>query len=132
MTVFESVAFDGHEHVAFGGDRASGMRAIVAVHNSKLGPAVGGCRMFDYADESAALNDVLRLSRGMTYKSAMAGLPFGGGKSVIIGDPRSAKTPALLHAMGEFIDSLSGRYVAALAEEFLSNGAPQSRQVAAY
>ncbi len=113
MTVFSNDAFDHHEHVAFGEDRASGLRAIIAVHNTKLGPAVGGCRMYDYASDDEALRDVLRLSRGMTYKSALAGLPFGGGKSVIIGDPRKDKTPALLEAMGDFINSLGGRYVAA-------------------
>ena len=113
MTVFESSDFDQHEHVAFGGDRASGLRAIIAIHNTQLGPAMGGCRMFDYVDDQAALRDVLRLSRGMTYKSALAGLPVGGGKSVIIGNPERDKTTALLHAMGEFIDSLGGRYIAA-------------------
>ncbi len=113
MSVFSSPAFDHHEHVAFGEDRASGLRAIIAVHNTTLGAGVGGCRMFNYANDDAALYDVLRLSRGMTYKSALAGLPFGGGKSVIIGDPRRDKTPALLHAMGDFVESLGGRYVAA-------------------
>lgn len=113
MSVFSNVAFDHHQHVAFAEDRASGLRAIIAVHNSTLGPAVGGCRMFPYANEDDALFDVLRLSRGMTYKSALAGLPFGGGKSVIIGDPRLQKSTELLHAMGDFIHSLGGLYVAA-------------------
>jgi leucine dehydrogenase len=113
MSVFSNVAFDHHQHVAFAEDRASGLRAIIAVHNSTLGPAVGGCRMFPYASEEDALFDVLRLSRGMTYKSALAGLPFGGGKSVIIGDPREHKSTELLHAMGDFIHSLGGLYVAA-------------------
>lgn len=113
MTVFSAAAFDDHEQVVFAADRASGLRAIIAVHNSRLGPAVGGCRMFAYRSEEAAIDDVLRLSRGMTYKSALAGLPMGGGKSVIIGDPQRDKTPALLRAMGRFIDSLGGRYVAA-------------------
>ncbi|MEM0953870.1 MAG: Glu/Leu/Phe/Val dehydrogenase dimerization domain-containing protein [Pseudomonadota bacterium] len=113
MTVFASESFDQHEQVVFGHDRSSGLRAVIAIHSTQLGPAVGGCRMYDYADEAAALTDVLRLSRGMTYKSALAGLPFGGGKSVIMGDPSSHRTPALLRAMGEFIDSLGGRYVAA-------------------
>ncbi|MEE4660326.1 MAG: Glu/Leu/Phe/Val dehydrogenase dimerization domain-containing protein, partial [Halieaceae bacterium] len=76
MTVFESSAFDQHEHVAFGGDRASGLRAVIAIHNTRPGPAVGGCRMFPYASEDEALRDVLRLSRGMTYKSVLAGLPL--------------------------------------------------------
>ena len=113
MAVFSNPAFDQHEQVAFGFDRESGLRAIIAVHNSKLGAAVGGCRMFPYVSDDEALYDVLRLSRGMTYKSALAGLPFGGGKSVIIGDPRSDKTPELLYAMGDFIESLGGSYVAA-------------------
>lgn len=113
MSVFSNVAFDHHEHVAFGEDAASGLKAIIAVHNTRLGPAVGGCRMYPYANEEDALFDVLRLSRGMTYKSALAGLPYGGGKSVIIGDPGRDKTPGLLHAMGDFVDSLGGRYVAA-------------------
>ncbi len=89
------------------------LTAIIAVHNTNLGPAAGGCRMFPYATHEEALTDVLRLSRGMTYKSAMAGLPFGGGKSVIIGDSRKDKTRELLHAMGDFVDSLNGRYITA-------------------
>ena len=113
MTVFSNDAYDHHEHVAFGEDRDSGLRAIIAVHNTKLGPAVGGCRMYPYANDDEALRDVLRLSRGMTYKSALAGLPFGGGKSVIIGHPHRDKTPQLMEAMGDFINSLGGRYVAA-------------------
>ena len=113
MSVFSNVAYDHHEHVAFCEDVSSGLRAIIAVHSSALGPGVGGCRMFPYANDDDALFDVLRLSRGMTYKSALAGLPFGGGKSVIIGNPHTDKTPALLEAMGDFIHSLGGRYVAA-------------------
>jgi leucine dehydrogenase len=103
--------FDQHELVEFcQNDR---LTAMIAVHNSNLGPAVGGCRMYPYATEQDALKDVLRLSRGMTYKSALAGLPLGGGKSVIIGDPRVDKTRDLLLAMGEFVDSLGGRYITA-------------------
>ncbi len=113
MSVFNNPAFDHHEKVAFGADQASGLRAIIAVHDTRLGSAVGGCRMYPYANDDDALYDVLRLSRGMTYKSALAGLPLGGGKSVIIGNPHSDKTPALLHAMGEFVDSLGGLYSAA-------------------
>ena len=113
MSVYEAPAFDDHETVLFGKDRETSLRAIVAIHNTGLGPAVGGCRMWPYADEAAALEDALRLSRGMTYKSALAGLPFGGGKSVIIGDAKIEKTPALMRAMGRIVDSLSGRYVAA-------------------
>jgi leucine dehydrogenase len=113
MSVFSAPSFSDHERVCFHHDRESGLRAIVAVHDTTLGPAVGGCRMYPYACDADALDDVLRLSLGMTYKSALAGLPLGGGKSVIIGDPRRDKTPALLRAMGRFIDSLGGRYVAA-------------------
>ena len=113
MTIFSAPSYDGHELVAFARDETSGLRAIIAVHSTVLGPGVGGCRMFPYVDEDAALNDVLRLSRGMTYKSALAGLPFGGGKSVIIGDPRRDKSPGLLRAMGDFVHSQGGRYVAA-------------------
>ncbi|RBP53049.1 Leu/Phe/Val dehydrogenase [Arenicella xantha] len=113
MNANQSPSFDNHEHVATIDDAASGLRAIIAVHNTKLGPAVGGCRMFPYANEEQALEDVLRLSRGMTYKSALAGLPMGGGKAVIIGDPATQKSPALFHKMGEFIESLNGMYVTA-------------------
>lgn len=113
MSVFTAPSFDQHELVVFHKDPASGLQAIIAIHNSSLGPAVGGCRMFDYANDDAALNDVLRLSRGMTYKSALAGLPMGGGKSVIMGDPAQHKSRDLLLAMGDFIESLGGRYVCA-------------------
>lgn len=113
MSVFLDSAYDNHELVTFGRDRATGLRAIIAVHNTTLGPGVGGCRMYPYPDDDAALRDVLRLSRGMTYKSALADLPLGGGKSVIIGDSRKDKSPALMRAMGEFVHSLGGRYVAA-------------------
>lgn len=91
MSVYCHSDFDKHELVAFKHDEASGLKAIVAVHNSSLGPATGGCRMFSYVDEHAALADVLRLSRSMTYKSAMAGIPLGGGKAVIMGDPAKGK-----------------------------------------
>lgn len=113
MSVFNSIAFDQHELVVFGHDEKAGLNAIIAVHNTQLGAAAGGCRMYPYLSTDQALTDVLRLSRGMTYKSAMAGLPFGGGKSIIIGDPKQDKTPALLHAMGDFINSLGGKYITA-------------------
>ena len=113
MSVFSHPAYDNHEEVAFYHDAKSGLKAIIAVHNTNLGPSLGGCRMWPYADDSEALNDVLRLSRGMTYKSAMAGLKLGGGKSVIIGDPRKEKTPELLRAMGDFLNTLGGRYITA-------------------
>src|ERR1044071_6189611 len=113
MSVFNHPEFDGHELIAFHGDRESGLRAIIAVHNTRLGPGLGGCRMWTYANETEALTDVLRLSRGMTYKAALAGLPQGGGKSVILGDPRRDKTPAKMRAMGRFVHTLSGRYIVA-------------------
>jgi leucine dehydrogenase len=113
MSVFAHPEFDGHEQVAFRFDRASGLKAIIAVHNTRLGKGLGGCRMWPYASDTEALTDVLRLSRGMTYKAALAGLPQGGGKSVIIGDPRHDKSPALIRAMGRFVDSFGGSYVVA-------------------
>lgn len=113
MPVFQHAAFDHHELVAYHADPASGLRAIIAVHNTRLGKGLGGCRMWPYASEDEALTDVLRLSRGMTYKAALAGLPQGGGKSVILGDPRRDKTPAMMRAMGRFVDTLGGRYVVA-------------------
>lgn len=88
MAVFNQAEFDNHEQVVFCSDEASGLKAIIAVHNTNLGPAVGGCRMWDYAKDEDAVYDVLRLSKGMTYKNAVARLPFGGGKSVIIGDAK--------------------------------------------
>ena len=100
MDVFSSPAFDDHEQVVFFYDRPSGLKAIVALHDTTLGPAVGGCRFWPYASEVEALTDVLRLSKGMTYKAAMADLPFGGGKTVIIGDPRSVRSEALFRALG--------------------------------
>lgn len=113
MSVFEHSEFDGHEHVAFYQDKVTGLKAIIAVHNSNLGHALGGCRMWPYANDEEAVRDVLRLSKGMTYKAAMAGLKQGGGKAVIIGDPRTEKTPEKMLAMGKFIDSLSGKYISA-------------------
>jgi leucine dehydrogenase len=109
MSVFEHPAFAGHERIVYAADRASGLRAIVAIHDRTLGPAIGGCRLFPYARESDALADVLRLSRGMTYKNALGGLPFGGGKSVIIADP-SAKTPELLCAYARVLNEFQGSY----------------------
>ena len=113
MNVFDHPDFDHHELVAFRDDPASGLKAIIAVHNSTLGPALGGCRMFSYASNNEALSDVLRLSRGMTYKSALAGIALGGGKSVIIGNPQQDKSRQLLLAMGDFINSLNGSYITA-------------------
>ncbi len=113
MPLFDHPEFDEHVEVAFCRDPASGLKAIIALHNLSRGPALGGCRMWPYADEAEALTDVLRLSRGMTYKSALADLPYGGGKSVIIGDPRADKSEALFRAMGRFVESLGGRYIIA-------------------
>jgi len=103
----------GHEQVVLCADRRTGLRAIIALHNTALGPGLGGTRFHPYADERAALADVLRLSRAMSYKNALAGLPHGGGKAVIIGDPHRDKTPDLLRAYGRFVESLGGRYVTA-------------------
>jgi leucine dehydrogenase len=105
--------YDNHERVVHFRDGQAGLNAFIAVHNSALGPALGGCRMVKYASEKDALRDVLRLSRGMTYKNALAGLPLGGGKSVIIADPFTEKTDALLHAFGRAVDTLAGLYITA-------------------
>lgn len=113
MAFFAHREFDHHEEVAFFHDAEAGLKAIIAIHNTNRGPAVGGCRMWPYASEAEALSDVLRLSRGMTYKSALAELPYGGGKSVILADPRRDKTPALLRAMGRCVNTLGGHYVIA-------------------
>lgn len=113
MSVFSAESFAHHEQIVFASDPSTGLKAIIAIHDTTLGPALGGCRMFPYADEAQALRDVLRLSRGMTFKAAAAGLALGGGKAVIIGDPRRDKTPALLRAMGRAIDRLGGRYITA-------------------
>lgn len=113
MAVFSLSDFADHEQVVFVSDDKSGLKAIIAVHNSNLGPALGGCRMWPYASEEEAVRDVLRLSRGMTYKSAMANLKLGGGKSVIIGNPRTHKTPELLAAFARALEQLNGRYIAA-------------------
>ena len=113
MEIFDTREFDGHELVVFGHDARTGLRAIIAIHSTALGPAAGGCRMWPYATTAVAMADVLRLSRGMSYKNAMAGLPLGGGKAVIIGDSRKAKTAELFEAFGRLVESLGGRYVTA-------------------
>jgi valine dehydrogenase (NAD+) len=110
-TVFDHL--QQHEQVVFCHDEATGLRAIVAIHSTALGPALGGTRFHPYPDEESALADVLDLSRGMTYKAAAAGLDLGGGKAVIIGDPAVDKTEALLRAYGRFVQTLGGRYVTA-------------------
>ena len=111
--VFGQLSFDNHEQIVFCNDKDTGLKAIIGIHNSILGPALGGTRMWNYANEWEALNDVLRLSRGMTYKSAITGLNLGGGKAVIIGDAKTQKTPELMRKFGEFVHSLSGRYITA-------------------
>ena len=103
----------GHEEVLFCYDKEVGLKAIVAIHDTTLGPALGGTRMWPYATEEEALNDALRLSRGMTFKAAAAGLNLGGGKAVIIGDPKKDKSEALFRVYGRFINSLNGRYITA-------------------
>ena len=111
--VFGQMSFDDHEQIVFCNDKDTGLKAIIGIHNSVMGPALGGTRMFNYANEWEALNDVLRLSRGMTFKAAITGLDIGGGKAVIIGDAKSQKTPELMRKFGEFVHSLSGRYITA-------------------
>jgi leucine dehydrogenase len=110
---WEEPDFDDHEMVHFVHDRASGLSAIVALHSTHLGPGAGGTRFWHYADAAGAVRDALRLSRGMSYKNAMAGLPMGGGKAVILADAAATKTPAMLAAFGDAIEALGGRYVTA-------------------
>jgi leucine dehydrogenase len=113
LTVFDAVALEGHEQVLYGYDKVSGLKAIIAIHSTALGPALGGTRFFPYESERDALVDVLRLSEGMSYKAAAAGLDLGGGKAVIIGDPRTDKSERLFRAFGRIVDSLQGRYITA-------------------
>lgn len=110
---FSLIEEGGHEQVVYFSDKDSGLKAIVAIHSTALGPALGGTRMWPYASEADALRDVLRLSRGMTYKNAAAGLNIGGGKAVIIGDPRKDKSEALFRTFGRFLEGLGGRYITA-------------------
>jgi leucine dehydrogenase len=105
--------FDAHEEIHFITDQKSGLKAIIAVHSTHLGPAAGGARFWHYAKDDDALTDALRLSRGMSYKNAMAGLPLGGGKSVLLADANRTKTPEMLHAFGKAVNGLGGRYVTA-------------------
>ena len=113
MAVFNQAEFDNHEQVVFCSDEESGLKAIIAVHNTNLGPAVGGCRMWDYANDDDAVYDVLRLAKGMTYKNAVARLPFGGGKSVIIGNAKEIKSEQLFRAFGRKLEGLGGSYYCA-------------------
>lgn len=111
--LFDAPDFDAHEAIHIASDAATGLQAIIVIHSTHLGPAAGGCRWWDYADDAAALTDALRLSRGMSYKNAMAGLPMGGGKGVILRSADAPKTEALLEAFGGVVESLGGRYVTA-------------------
>jgi leucine dehydrogenase len=114
MGPFEMISKHGeHEEIVFCYDKNVGLKAIIAIHNTSLGPALGGTRMWNYKSEDEALTDVLRLSRGMTYKAAAAGLNLGGGKAVIIGDPRTQKSEGLFRAFGQYVNSLNGKYITA-------------------
>ncbi|MBE7629661.1 Glu/Leu/Phe/Val family dehydrogenase [Tenacibaculum piscium] len=111
--VFGQLSFDNHEQIVFCNDEDTGLKAIIGIHNTTLGPALGGTRMWQYKSEWEALNDVLRLSRGMTYKAAITGLNLGGGKAVIIGDAKTQKNDVLMRKFGEYVNSLSGKYITA-------------------
>ena len=113
MSVFADDAFDDHERVVFCSDKNTGLHAIIAIHSTALGPAAGGCRLWNYASDDEALHDVLRLSQGMSYKNAMAGLNFGGGKAVIIKTPDFHAGEALFEAFGDFVEQQNGRYITA-------------------
>ena len=111
--IFNKMESGEYEQILFCHDKASGLKAIIAIHDTTLGPALGGCRIWNYASEEEALIDAMRLAKGMTYKNAAAGLNIGGGKSVIIADPKSDKTEAMLRAFGRYVESLNGRYITA-------------------
>ncbi|HWG33864.1 MAG TPA: Glu/Leu/Phe/Val dehydrogenase [Gemmatimonadaceae bacterium] len=113
MKLFETIAEMGHEQLVVCSDPSSGYRGIIAIHNTTLGPALGGTRFWSYASDEEAITDALRLARGMTYKNAVAGLNLGGGKSVIIGDNRTSRREMIFRAHGRFVESLGGRYVTA-------------------
>lgn len=113
FNIFDSMSLGQHEQIVFCNDDSVGLRAIIAIHSTVLGPALGGTRMWPYESEAEALRDVLRLSRGMTYKAAVSGLNLGGGKAVIIGDPKKVKSEALFRSFGRFVHSLGGRYITA-------------------
>ena len=113
MSVFSDDAFDDHERVVFCSDKNTGLNAIIAIHSTAIGPAAGGCRLWNYASDAEAVHDVLRLSQGMSYKNALAGLEFGGGKSVIIKTPDFQGSDALYEAFGNFVEQLNGSYITA-------------------
>lgn len=113
LNLFAEIKSTNHEQIVFCNDNATGLKAIIAIHNTVLGPGLGGTRMWNYASEAEALNDVLRLSRGMTYKAAISGLNLGGAKAVIIGDATRDKTEALMRKFGRFVENLNGKYITA-------------------
>lgn len=113
MGIFQLTEQMGHEQVVYCNDSETGLKAIIAIHDTTLGPALGGCRFWDYTTEEEALIDVLRLSKGMTYKAAVAGLPLGGGKAVIMGNPQKLKSEDFFRSFGKFVNSLQGRYITA-------------------
>ncbi len=131
--LFEEMSEMGHEEVVYCYDKPTGLKAIIAIHNTVLGPALGGTRMWDYQSEGEALIDALRLARGMTLKAALSGLDLGGGKAVIMGDASSMKTEALMRRFGRFVDSLGGKYVTAedvnMTEEDMENIAKETKYV---
>ena len=111
--VVDKMDIMGHEQVVFCTDKETGLKAIIAIHDTTLGPALGGTRMWNYENEEKALDDVLRLSRGMSFKAAISGLELGGGKAVIIGNSNKDKTPALMRKFGQFVNTLGGKYITA-------------------
>ena len=113
MDLFKDTNFDRHERVVFCHDQSSDLRAVIAIHNTARGPAAGGTRMWNYLDTDQAVTDALRLSRGMSYKNALASLPFGGGKAVIMGDSHKGKTPEMMMAFGRCVESLHGDFITA-------------------
>lgn len=132
MEVLECMQDYGHEEIVFARDEQTGLRAIIAIHDTTLGPAVGGTRFWPYRNEDDALRDVLRLSRGMSLKNAAAGLQLGGGKAVILGDPKRLKTPELLYAYGRFVDGLGGRYYTAEDVNTSADDIARIREVTPY
>ncbi|WP_299128448.1 Glu/Leu/Phe/Val dehydrogenase [uncultured Winogradskyella sp.] len=130
--VFGQHSFDDHEQIVFCNDKDTGLKAIIGIHNTVLGPALGGTRMWNYANEWEALNDALRLSRGMTLKSAIAGLNLGGGKAVIIGDAKTQKTPELVRRFAEFVHSLNGKYITAVDVGMTTQDMDTVRKVTPY
>ncbi|MEM7619791.1 MAG: Glu/Leu/Phe/Val dehydrogenase dimerization domain-containing protein [Pseudomonadota bacterium] len=113
LSIFSHTEFNDHEQIVFASDQDSGLKAIIAIHDTTLGPSLGGCRVWRYDNENEALQDVLRLSAGMSYKAAISNLALGGGKAVILADPVTEKTPAIMQAFGRAIERLAGRYITA-------------------